>query len=298
MSIKPTLLLLISLLFLIVILVVFFITTQDVALLNPKGYIAQKQFELIKFAVFLGLFIIIPVFSLTFFTVWKYREENKDKNFFPSFGNDSKMQVIFWLIPLIIILVLTIITWKYTHLLDPFKSVASEKPPIVIQVVALRWKWLFIYPEQGIASVNFVQFPKKTPVQFKLTADEAPMNSFWIPKLGGQMYAMTGMQTQLNLIADSREEFSGSAAEISGAGFGKMRFTAKSSTEEDFEKWVNETRSLGKELTQYEYDKLLKPSEGNPVEYFSIYDDLYNVILAKYQPQNGSQINHYNHTNY
>lgn len=288
MKAKTVLILLLTLLGVVFLGTCVFLATSNPALLNPQGLVAQKQFELLRLAVFLSLFGLGPALLLTFFVVWKFREENSEKNYLPNFGEGSKLQVVFWLLPLSIIMILAFFTLKNTHDLDPFKVVASDKKPLDIQVVALRWKWLFIYPKQNVASVNFVQFPENTPIRFKLTADEAPMNSFWIPQLGGQMYAMTGMETQLNLMASSTGEFSGLAAEISGPGFSKMRFTAKSSTQDEFEQWVNEVKTSSKTLTSDEYNSLIKPSEITKVVYFSRPDDLYDTILEKYMPVGSS----------
>jgi cytochrome o ubiquinol oxidase subunit 2 len=150
--------------------------------------------------------------------------------------------------------------------------------------VALQWKWLFIYPEQNIATVNFVEFPNSTPVNFQLTAD-APMNSFWIPELGGQMYAMPGMSTQLHLMADRPGEFNGSAAEISGKGFSGMKFIAKATSQKDFDTWVKSVKQSSNMIDLSKYNKLAEPSENNPViTYASVEKDLYNSIIMKFMP--------------
>ena len=152
----------------------------------------------------------------------------------------------------------------------------------MIQVVALNWKWLFLYPEYGIATVNFVQFPENTPINFEITSD-APMNSFWIPQLGGQIYAMPAMRSKLHLIASEVGSFRGVSANISGRGFSGMNFTAKSSSEEDFNQWVKWVKKSPKRLDMDAYDQLLKPSEYHPVEYFLLMQgDLFDRILMKY----------------
>jgi cytochrome o ubiquinol oxidase subunit 2 len=154
----------------------------------------------------------------------------------------------------------------------------SNTKPLKIQVVALQWKWLFIYPEQGIATVNFVQFPEQTPINFEITAD-APMNSFWIPQLGGQIYAMPGMVAKLHLIADKEGSYRGSSANLSGKGFAGMKFIAKSSSEADFEAWVDSVRQSG----PIDYTKVAEPSEYAPAAFYSLSDDnLFNQIVMKY----------------
>ena len=150
-------------------------------------------------------------------------------------------------------------------------------------MVALRWKWLFIYPEQGIATVNYVQVPTGTPVTFELTADDAPMSSFWIPNLGGMLYAMTGHVNHLNLLAETPGDYPGSSAEINGAGFAGMKFTARATSMADFEAWVRLVKPSSEVLNAAEYERLLEPSENNPaVVYASVDRDLYDKVLMKY----------------
>ncbi|NDD59526.1 MAG: cytochrome ubiquinol oxidase subunit II, partial [Chlamydiae bacterium] len=174
-------------------------------------------------------------------------------------------------------------TWKSTHDLNPYKPIATSQKPLKIQVVALQWKWLFIYPEQGIATLNFVQFPEKTPVSFEITAD-APMNSFWIPQLGGQIYAMPAMVSQLNLIADEQGSFRGVSANLSGDGFAGMTFVAKASSETEFHQWVNSVRRSGNFLNLKEYNRLVKPSAYCPEAFYLLKEDnLFDHILMKYK---------------
>jgi len=251
------------------------------AVLDPKGIIAHEERSLMITAVLLMLIIVIPVFIITAVFAWKYRANGKAKHS-PNWTLNLKSELVMWAIPTIIVLALWAVTWKGTHELDPFKALASEAKPITIQVVALQWKWLFIYPEQNIATVNFVQFPKSTPINFQITAD-APMNSFWIPQLGGQMYAMPGMDTQLHLMADASGEFNGSTAELSGAGFASMRFIAKSTTDSDFESWVQSVKKSQSSLTLAEYNKLAVPTSNNPPAYFSSTDkNLYQNVIMKF----------------
>lgn len=261
------------------------------ALLNPAGIIARQERGLMFKAVLLMLIGAIPVYFLIFFFAWKYRASHvvlerpvaskPRADYSPNMDSNAVAGLI-WLIPISIISVIAVINWKSTHALDPYKPIASEKKPITIQVVALQWKWLFIYPEQNIAAINFVEFPENTPVSFELTAD-APMNSFWIPQLGGQMYAMPGMETHLNLMADKAGEYNGSAAEISGSGFAGMRFVAKSASDEDFNNWTKAVKQSPASLTSATYDELTKPSEdNNPAFYSSVQKDLYNDVMIKY----------------
>lgn len=264
----------------LIITLVINLTHADV--LNPKGIIAQKEYDLLIFATLLMLVIVIPVFIMTFTIAWKYREGNKKARYSPDWSGSRLYESIWWGFPLVIILILSIVAWQSSHDLHPFKPIKSDTKPMTIQVVALQWKWLFIYPEQKIATINFVQMPVNTPIRFEITAD-APMNSFWIPSLGGQIYAMSGMSTELNLIADKPGNYRGSSANISGEGFSGMKFIAKSTSNNDFNKWFKDAQSSSHYLDMVEYIKLAKPSKNNPVAYYSLADeDLYNKIMAKY----------------
>ncbi len=255
---------------------------NDVALFSPKGLIAHEQFKLMIFSVGIMLILAVPTLLLFYFFAWKYRETNKNATYDPDSHVGKFFLFILWAIPSIFVFVLVHAMWPAAHKLDPHKQIVSDVQPLTVQVIALRWKWLFIYPEQHIASVNFVQIPTGTPVHFDLTADEAPMSSFWIPHWGGQLYAMTGHSNQLNLLADTEGNYTGRSAEINGVGFAGMKFTARASSEEEFELWVQDAQSSDS-LQDAAYKKLLLPSQNNPESYYSLSEsDLYNKVLAKY----------------
>ena len=259
-----------------------FLTSCNMIVLDPKGTIGLQEKHLIVTATILMLIVVIPVIILTFVFAWKYRASNTQAKYDPEWAHNTRLEAVVWAIPCAIILVLGIITWKTTHELDPYKPLESNVKPITIQVVALDWKWLFIYPDQNIATVNFIQFPTGVPINFKITAD-APMNSFMIPQLGGQIYAMAGMQTKLHLIADEPGDYYGMSASYSGAGFSWMRFTARASSEAEFNQWVNEVKQSPNKLTVAEYQQLVKPSEKNPVTYYSsVREKLYDSIIMKF----------------
>lgn len=254
----------------------------NVPILDPSGPIGQKERDLIFLAVGLSLIVVIPVFFMLGFFAWKYREGNKKAKYDPHFDHSRLIESVWWGVPIVIITILAFATWKGSHELDPFKPIEASSKPLQVQVVALQWKWLFIYPEQNIATVNLVQFPEKTPVEFQLTGD-APMNSFWIPRLGGQIYAMSGMSTKLNLMADNIGSYPGSSANISGAGFADMTFVAKSVSSGDFEKWIGLVRQYRDSLTMEAYSQLVKPSKNVPIDYYSsVENNLYGQIIAKY----------------
>ncbi len=259
-----------------------YISTHDIAVLEPKGMIGEKERELIIIASLLMLIVVIPVFILTWAFAWRYRGDNTRAKHTPDWEHNQIAEYCWWGVPVIIIIILGVITWKSTHELNPFKPIVNGKKPVVIQVVSLQWKWLFIYPEQGIATLNYVQFPEQTPINFEITSD-APMNSFWIPQLGGQIYAMPAMRSKLHLIANEPGIFRGVSSNISGKGFAGMRFNAKSCTEEEFAQWVQQVKQSPKQLNLDTYDQLVIPSEYNPVEYYALMQrDLFDRILMKY----------------
>ncbi len=261
---------------------ILFLFYGDIAVLNPKGMIAHQESDLIITSTLLMLIVVIPVFVMSFIFAWKYRASNKKAKYDPDWDKSVVAESIWWGVPCIIILVLSILAWKSTHTLDPYKPIDVTTKPLKIQVVALQWKWLFIYPEQNIATVNFFQFPEKTPVDFEITAD-APMNSFWIPQLSGQIFAMPGMKTKLHVIADGVGNYRGSSANISGTGFAGMTFVAKSSTQADFDEWVESVKQSPKALNLDEYKQLAAPSTNNPVaSYVLASEDLHNWIIMKY----------------
>src|SRR5580704_9505452 len=187
--------------------------------LNPKGMIAAQEINIMMISLVLMLLIVVPVIILSFVFAWRYRESNTSANYQPEWAHSVKLEIIWWTIPIIIVGILAWITFKTSHSLDPFKPIAvNNKKTMTIQVLALQWKWLFIYPEQNIATVNYVQFPANVPVKFEITSN-GPMNSFLIPELGGQIYAMAGMKTQLHLVADKPGNYSGFSSNFSGEGF-------------------------------------------------------------------------------
>ncbi len=264
---------------------------NNVALFDSRGMIANEQRGLIIRVVAILLVIGIPALFLIYFIAWKYRESNVKPSRTKVRGGRMLVSSI-WLIPSLFALVLALIMWPAAHKLDPKRVIDPGAKPITIQVVSMRWKWVFIYPEQHIATVNFVQIPEHTPVTFMLTADEAPMSSFWIPNLGGQLYSMTGHQNQLNLVGDMQGDYTGSSAEINGSGFADMKFTARVSPKYAFDFWVNDVKLSGKTLNEVEYQKLLKPSQNNPVVFYAGVDpSLYDKVLMKYMSSMGNSSN-------
>jgi cytochrome o ubiquinol oxidase subunit II len=249
---------------------------------DPQGPIALEERNVIIIAVLIMLVVAIPMLITLYTFAWKYRAQNKKAKYEPEHVGGAWRQLIWWAIPAVIIIALATLDWKSTRALDPTNAIPSNVPPLTIQVVALQWKWLFIYPAQGIATVNYIQFPVGTPIHFELTAD-APMSSFWIPQLGSQIYAMAAMQTQLNLEASDIGEYTGKDTEINGAGYAGMTFLAKSSSQADFNAWVALVKNASNTLTMDAYNALSQPSEYNASATYSSYDPaLYDTILMKY----------------
>lgn len=260
--------------------------------LDPAGDVAKQQGDLIVISTVLMLIIIVPVMALTVFFAWRYRASNKEAPYEPDWDHSTKLELVIWTAPLLIIICLGALTWVATHLLDPYRAigridnatpVAREAKPLEIEVVALDWKWLFIYPEQGIATVNELVLPTGRPLQFKITASSV-MNSFYVPAMAGQIYAMPGMETRLHAVMNRPGEFVGFSANYSGAGFSDMRFAAHSVSPSRFAEWAGEVKAASKgsaqTLDRAAYLELEKPSERVPViRYASVEHDLYSAIL-------------------
>lgn len=265
-----------------IILLTYLATKGTLAVLEPAGQIADKQRNLMAFALVLMMIIIIPVFGMTAYIAWRYREGNNKATYKPEWDSNKLAESIWWGFPIAIILALSVVTWTSSHELDPFQPLKSEAKPLEVQVIALDWKWLFIYPDQQIATVNYLKIPKNTPINLSITSD-APMNSFWVPQLGGQIYAMPGMNTQLHLEADEEGTYQGSSANLSGEGFAGMRFTTEAVSGEEFDNWVASTKSGDTVLNTSEYDKLSQPSKNNPpTTYASVEPKLFQSIIDKF----------------
>jgi cytochrome o ubiquinol oxidase subunit II len=259
------------------------LTDENALVLHPKGTIAHDELDLIILNFILMLLIIVPTYILLFTVVWKYCIKNKKAKYDPNHTYGPVGELIMWGLPTIVVIALAIVTWDATHKLNPYKPIESEVKPLTIQVVALDWKWLFIYPELGIATLNNLHIPERTPIHFKLTADGSPMNSFWIPQLSGQIYSMTGMSTQLYLMADGIGEYVGRAVEINGKGYADMTFSVKSITAKDFEDWITQVKKSSLHLTEGAYDDLIKPDVNKSSIFFSeVENDLYHKIIHKY----------------
>ena len=260
------------------------------ALLDPKGPIAADEKQLILTAFALMLIVVIPVIVMTFAFAWKYRASNTAATYAPKWDYSHQVEAVVWLVPAVIVLILSTLVWRSTHALTPEKPLVSAVKPLTVQVVAMNWKWLFIYPEQGVASVNELVIPVGTPVQFLITSDSV-MNSFFIPRLGGQIYAMAGMQTELNLQADEPGTYRGLDTQFSGTGFSGMHFETQATPVAAFEQWVKNTRKSRLVLDDTRLKQLEVPSEDvTPTRFSRVTPQLFESILQKYAPHAGAQI--------
>ncbi|MCM8732025.1 ubiquinol oxidase subunit II [Hephaestia sp. GCM10023244] len=256
--------------------------------LAPAGDVAAQQRDLLVISVVLMLLIIIPVMVLIVWFAWRYRESNKEATYAPDWDHSTKLELVIWAVPLLIIICLGAVTWLGTHMLDPYRPIsriASDRAvnpavkPLEVEVVALDWKWLFLYPEYGVATVNDMAAPVDRPIVFKITASSV-MNSFYIPALAGQIYAMPGMETKLHAVINAPGVYDGFSANYSGAGFSGMRFKFHGLSGGGFDRWIAEARASDRTLDSATYLDLLKPSENVPVTRFAdVEPGLYTAAL-------------------
>ncbi len=254
----------------------------EMALFSPKGDIGIQAKNLIVISLALMLLVVIPVILLTLYFAWRYRASNTKARYEPKWAHSTRIEVVVWTIPCVIVAILAVLIWRTTHALDPYKPLVSDVAPLRIEVVALDWKWLFIYPDYGIATVNQLPVPVNTPLAFKLTS-ESMMNSFFIPQLGSQIYTMAGMQTQLHLIADTTGVFPGLSASYSGPGFSDMHFLTHSTSREAFDTWVKEAQASPLKLDAGMYERLAQPSlNQKPAVYSQVQPGLFENIVNQY----------------
>lgn len=259
----------------------------EAVVLRPSGDIAARQAHLLVQSTLLMLIIIVPVMALTVWFAWRYRAANRKATYNPDWDHSTKLELVIWAIPLLIIVCLGALTWVGTHLLDPYRPldrISAEKPaadaqPLQVQVVAMDWKWLFLYPEQGIATVNDMAVPVDRPVEFTLTSTSV-MNAFYIPAMAGMIYAMPGMQTTLNGVFNDAGEYQGLASHYSGAGFSGMRFKAHALDEAGFDDWVAQVQASGQGLDRARYLDLAKPTENvAPTAFASVDPTLFQRVV-------------------
>jgi cytochrome o ubiquinol oxidase subunit 2 len=247
--------------------------------LDPKGPIALAERQILLNALGIMLAIVIPVILATIGVAFWFRASNRRASYLPDFEYSGRLELLVWSIPAMTVLLVGGVAWVGAHDLDPRKPISSSVKPVTVQVVSLDWKWLFIYPEQGIASVNHLTVPVGTPISFELTSSTV-MNSFFVPQLGGQIYTMSGMVTRLHLQADHPGTYPGLSAMFSGDGFADMRFTVDAVTNDKFAQWVSQAREAGPALDTQSYADLAKPSQAvAPFTYRTVTADLFSGIV-------------------
>jgi cytochrome o ubiquinol oxidase subunit II len=256
----------------------------DWAVLDPKGPIADGNATLLVDSVAIMLVIVVPTIVATLAAAWWYRSSNTRARYRPDFEYSGALELIVWAIPLLTIMLLGGVTWIGAHDLDPAKPIASTEEPLNIQVVSLDWKWLFIYPDQHVASVNRLVIPAGTPIHFTLTSGSV-MTAFFVPQLGSMIYTMNKMGTQLHLLADDPGTFRGLATQISGDGFADMHFEVVAKTEPEFYDWLGQVRGAGEDLTSQRYIELSKQSVlPEPITFKTVEDGLFDKVLDQTLP--------------
>lgn len=263
---------------------------KTIDVLQPAGVIADQQRQILFFALVLSACVVVPVFTLLIVFSIKYRQGNTRSRYDPHFSENSVLEGLWWGIPIAIIGVLGVLTYHTSHSLDPYKRINGDE--VHVQVVALQWKWLFIYPDYGLATLNYVAMPVNRPVAFSLTAD-APMSAMWIPALGSQIYAMNGMDSKLNLKGTEIGEFTGYNTNINGEGYAKMTFKAKVLSAQDFSAWRTKAAATKDTLDMASYDKLAQPKTDREQREYSVADaDLFDAIVARTMSHGNTQEEH------
>jgi cytochrome o ubiquinol oxidase subunit 2 len=257
---------------------------------NASGDIAQQEAHLVILSVILMLLIIVPVLILIIWFARKYRASNTEVAYEPDWDHSTKLELVIWGAPLLIIIVLGLVTWISTHKLDPYRPldrldashpIPASTKPLVVEAVAMDWKWLFIYPEQGIATVNELVVPTNVPVRFNISATSV-MNAFYVPELAGMVYAMPGMQTVMNAVQNKPITSVGFSSNYSGAGYSDMRFSYKGVAQGDFDSWVQSVKAGGGNLDRANYLTLEKPSIKEPVHHYAaVENDMFYRILNR-----------------
>lgn len=249
-------------------------------LLDPAGPVSAATRDVLFESVGLMLIVVVPVFVLTAFVVWRYRAGNRSAAYAPDWGGSRLVEIGLWAVPVLIVVLLWFVVWNRTHALDPYRPIAGTQPALVVQAVALDWQWLFIYPDDQVASVNSLVFPAGRPLTIRLTSDSV-MNSLSIPALGGQIYAMAGMQTELNLMAERQGVFEGRNTMFNGDGFSAQTFTAAAVDATGYQTFLAEARKSADALTEESFESLATPTINGPVRlYSSVTPNLFHQIIG------------------
>ncbi len=251
--------------------------------LNPKGVVAFKERQLLFDCIALMLIVVIPVIIMSFAFAFRYRQSHPVKDYKPNWSHSVLLESIWWGVPCVIILILGILTWKMTHKLDPYRPIDGAGKPMKVQVVALPWKWLFIYPEQNIATVNTLVLPVNKQTEFFLTSDNVPMSAFFVPQIGSQIYTMAGMRTRLHLLPTSEGIYEGLNSQYNGDGFSEMHFKVKVVSQDEMKKWFAKAKRSSKSLSQATYRVVRQPTIADPAALYSgVAPGLFKQIIKSY----------------
>jgi cytochrome o ubiquinol oxidase subunit 2 len=252
--------------------------------LDPQGPVASAERLILLNAAAIMLVVVVPVILLTLSVAWWYRASNSRAVRRPDWAYSGSVELVVWSIPAMVVILLAGVAWIGSHALDPARELRSGVRPLRVQVVSLDWKWLFIYPDLKIATVNDLVVPAGAPVEFQLTSATV-MNAFFVPQLGSQIYAMPGMTTRLNLMADHAGEYPGLSAHFSGAGFSDMQFAVRAMTGPDFERWLQRVRTVEPGLNERSYALLTRAEvRGGVRSYGNVEDALFDRILRAAAP--------------
>lgn len=257
--------------------------------LNPKGVIAFEERKLLFDTLALMLIVVLPVIIMSFAFVYHYQISHRINDYKPDWGHSYFLEALWWGIPFVIVIMLGVITWKKTHELDPFAKINGHvTSPLLIDVIALPWKWLFIYPEQGIATINYLAIPVNQEVIYSMTTDNVPLSAFFIPQLGSQIYTMAGMRSQLHLIANEVGVYDGMNTQYNGDGFSDMHFEVHAVQAEAMENWFNEVKNSPNHLNEATYKTLLNPTINDKPQFFSgVEKNLLNRVMHIYMNSMG-----------
>jgi cytochrome o ubiquinol oxidase subunit II len=258
-------------------------------MLNPKGPVAVEERKLFFDTFAIMLIVVLPVILMSFTFVFHYRASNRTRDYKPNMSHNTLLETLWWGIPGVIIVILATMTWIKTHDLDPYQKVAGyDAPPLVIQAIALPWKWLFIYPEEGIATVNYIEIPVGRQIEFWTTTDNVPMSAFFIPELGSQIYTMAGMRTRLHLVATEVGDLIGLNTLFNGDGFSDMHFVVHVVAADQMQQWLTQIKTQPNPLTDAAYNELLKPSVGDKPKFFvGVPSDLFQTVVNLYMNSSG-----------
>ena len=255
--------------------------------LDPRGPIAAAEKTILFNSLAIMLAIVVPTILATLAFAWWFRAGNTRAEHLPDWEFSGKIELLVWSVPIMVVLFLGGIAWVGSHLLDPYKPIASKTPPLVVQVVSLDWKWLFIYPGHNVATVNRLIIPAGTPIEFRLTSASV-MNSFFVPQLGTQIYTMAGMQSTVHLMADRPGVFPGLSAQYSGRGFSDMRFLTVAVPRARFAAWVSTVRAQGRPLNLAEYRRIAQRGiVTQPAAFGAVLSKLFDRVVAQTMPTTG-----------